>query len=86
MAYGTPEGSRALDETALPPGQQARVRQEHQLVLPTPKATGEATVSLTGKSAEGFVKQCESEGLCPTTKLRQLAATWRYNRKERVPK
>ena len=84
VAYNAPEGSRALDETAIPPGQQVRVRQEHESVLPRPSPRGEAAVSLTGKSAEGFVKQCEAEGLCPTTKLRQIAATWRNHRKERV--
>lgn len=83
VAYNAPEGSRALDETVIPPGAQVRVRQEHEHVMPMPKPTGGAAVSLTGKSAEGFAKQCESEGLCPTTKLRQLAATWRYNKKGR---
>ena len=89
-AYNPPEGSRALDETAILVGQQSRVRREHELALPTPaprpKPELEATVSLTGKSAEGFVAQCESEGLNPVTRLRQLAATWRNHRKARVPR
>ncbi len=90
IAYNLPEGSRALDETAIPVGQQTRVRREHELALPTPsprpQAKPEPTVSLTGKSAAGFAAQCESEGLNPGWQLRQLAATWRNHRKQRVPR
>ena len=89
VAYNAPEGSRALDETAIPVGQQSRVRWEHELVMPTPalkpkpEAPVEAMIALTGKSAEGFIAQCEHEGICPTTRLRGLAATWRNHRKDR---
>jgi len=91
VAYNVPEGSQALREDALPLNQQVRVLREHESVMPTVKSrpnpkVAEPTVSLTGKSAEGFVRQCEAEGLNPVTRLRQLAATWRNHRKERVPR